>query len=141
MTSQKAIKLLPSSHLKGKNERKRISFPEDSNEDYNAPFSLTEVKNALKMSKNTSPGRDLIHYAMLRNLPDISLMFLLSLYNKLWREGTFPAIWKIATIIPSSREKKNDVLLAARKMKPNGCLLYTSPSPRDKRQSRMPSSA
>ena len=24
---------------------------------------------------------------------------------------------------------------------PNGCLLYTSPSPRDKRQSRMPSSA
>ena len=25
--------------------------------------------------------------------------------------------------------------------KPNGCLLYTSPSPRDKRQSRMPSSA
>ena len=23
----------------------------------------------------------------------------------------------------------------------NGCLLYTSPSPRDKRQSRMPSSA
>ena len=25
--------------------------------------------------------------------------------------------------------------------KPNTCLLYTSPSPRDKRQSRMPSSA
>ena len=24
---------------------------------------------------------------------------------------------------------------------PSGCLLYTSPSPRDKRQSRMPSSA
>ena len=26
-------------------------------------------------------------------------------------------------------------------LKPNSCLLYTSPSPRDKRQSRMPSSA
>ena len=26
-------------------------------------------------------------------------------------------------------------------LKPRGCLLYTSPSPRDKRQSRMPSSA
>ena len=25
--------------------------------------------------------------------------------------------------------------------RPGGCLLYTSPSPRDKRQSRMPSSA
>ena len=27
------------------------------------------------------------------------------------------------------------------KFHPHGCLLYTSPSPRDKRQSRMPSSA
>ena len=26
-------------------------------------------------------------------------------------------------------------------LQPNSCLLYTSPSPRDKRQSRMPSSA
>ena len=29
----------------------------------------------------------------------------------------------------------------AREQEPRGCLLYTSPSPRDKRQSRMPSSA
>ena len=29
----------------------------------------------------------------------------------------------------------------AQKGKGKGCLLYTSPSPRDKRQSRMPSSA
>ena len=28
-----------------------------------------------------------------------------------------------------------------RRKRPTGCLLYTSPSPRDKRQSRMPSSA
>ena len=27
------------------------------------------------------------------------------------------------------------------RVKPNGCLLYTSPSPRDQRGSRMPSSA
>ena len=33
---------------------------------------------------------------------------------------------------------KGDVLLG---LGSNGCLLYTSPSPRDKRQSRMPSSA
>ena len=30
---------------------------------------------------------------------------------------------------------------AAKLIKKEGCLLYTSPSPRDKRQSRMPSSA
>ena len=33
--------------------------------------------------------------------------------------------------------KINGALIIA----PKGCLLYTSPSPRDKRQSRMPSSA
>ena len=32
-------------------------------------------------------------------------------------------------------------LQLAEKEKANACLLYTSPSPRDKRQSRMPSSA
>ena len=31
--------------------------------------------------------------------------------------------------------------LRINKAEPRGCLLYTSPSPRDKRQSRMPSSA
>ena len=31
--------------------------------------------------------------------------------------------------------------LTLRARNPNDCLLYTSPSPRDKRQSRMPSSA
>ena len=30
---------------------------------------------------------------------------------------------------------------ACKALKDEGCLLYTSPSPRDKRQSRMPSSA
>ena len=34
-----------------------------------------------------------------------------------------------------------DPTLSRLTMSTNGCLLYTSPSPRDKRQSRMPSSA
>ena len=37
--------------------------------------------------------------------------------------------------------KKGDPFLAAGLDMLNNCLLYTSPSPRDKRQSRMPSSA
>ena len=41
--------------------------------------------------------------------------------------------------------KELDVLLSSEiintKGEDNNCLLYTSPSPRDKRQSRMPSSA
>ena len=34
-----------------------------------------------------------------------------------------------------------DLFGGGRRARPGGCLLYTSPSPRDKRQSRMPSSA
>ena len=40
---------------------------------------------------------------------------------------------------PAAQEPLGQALEAARSSK--GCLLYTSPSPRDKRQSRMPSSA
>ena len=43
----------------------------------------------------------------------------------------------------SEGEQKDsfDKLIVAVGRRPNSCLLYTSPSPRDKRQSRMPSSA
>ena len=37
--------------------------------------------------------------------------------------------------------QNENVLMVAGMKQPYGCLLYTSPSPRDKRQSRMPSSA
>ena len=40
----------------------------------------------------------------------------------------------------ASKKKVEDVATASDNI-PTGCLLYTSPSPRDKRQSRMPSSA
>ena len=38
-------------------------------------------------------------------------------------------------------ENDKDVYYSAVPREEEGCLLYTSPSPRDKRQSRMPSSA
>ena len=41
----------------------------------------------------------------------------------------------------SSKEKGFDTNIKDRKSMAEVCLLYTSPSPRDKRQSRMPSSA
>ena len=44
---------------------------------------------------------------------------------------------------PPSKDKQKDKSKRKKRLsgKKNGCLLYTSPSPRDKRQSRMPSSA
>ena len=42
---------------------------------------------------------------------------------------------------PRGRVKKGEIYSAVVVRTAKGCLLYTSPSPRDKRQSRMPSSA
>ena len=43
--------------------------------------------------------------------------------------------------IPATMFYVDDINTEYKKLIDNGCLLYTSPSPRDKRQSRMPSSA
>ena len=57
---------------------------------------------------------------------------LTALFNEPWGlcVGTFGNIW-----VADTRNNK------IRKITPEGCLLYTSPSPRDQRGPRMPSSA
>ena len=50
-------------------------------------------------------------------------------------EGAKPMVEEIGPFVYTEMKKKLDVEWD------NDCLLYTSPSPRDKRQSRMPSSA
>ena len=44
-------------------------------------------------------------------------------------------------LVQKFSQKASDKEASAEMQKDKGCLLYTSPSPRDKRQSRMPSSA
>ena len=48
-----------------------------------------------------------------------------------------------AKLVKELRDKTSAGMMDCKKAlnESNGCLLYTSPSPRDKRQSRMPSSA
>ena len=47
-----------------------IRFPDDDDEDYNQQFTTAEFEHAIRNCKNTSPGADKIHYAMLNHLPD-----------------------------------------------------------------------
>ena len=77
----------------------------------------------------------------------VILHFLGGLTNQISRNNDYPvALWQ--TSMPT-REKINfnsqyinDKLISAQKIAlSNNCLLYTSPSPRDKSSSRMPSSA
>ena len=46
-----------------------------------------------------------------------------------------------ATALRAHRNERAEQRMEAALKERSGCLLYTSPSPRDKRQSRMPSSA
>lgn len=55
---------------------------------------------AIKSAKNTSPGKDRVCYVMLKHLGKRSLVKLLELFNKVWKEGKLPSEWKEAVVIP-----------------------------------------
>ena len=121
--------------LKCKKRKKPVKFRSDNTEEYNQPFSLLELTQALQKSNDSAVGPDDIHCKLLTNLPESSLTLLLTAFNSIWESGIFPPSWREATIVAIPKPGKDS-------SDPNNyCLLYTSPSPRDLGQSRMPSSA
>ena len=79
----------------------------DQETEYNVPLSMEELKEALSKCKDTSPGPDEIHYAMIRHLHPSALQTTLKLFNKIWQEGTIPDAWRMAIVIPIKKEGKN----------------------------------
>ncbi len=77
----------------------------DSNMDED--FNSFELKIAINNSKNTTPGRDMISYSMLKNLPEVAIKALLDLYNHIWNEGSLPEDWKSAIVIPVVKPGKD----------------------------------
>ena len=47
-----------------------MKFTSDNTEEYNQPFSLLELKQALQKSNDSAVGPDDIHYKLLTNLPE-----------------------------------------------------------------------
>lgn len=87
-------------------ENEHLDFHTTAKLNYNRPFTLNELKNALKRTNNSSPGPDGISYIMLKHLSKNSLVNLLYLYNRIWVEQTFPNSWQTATIIPIPKPNK-----------------------------------
>ena len=87
-----------------------MKFTSDHTEDYNQPFSLLELKQALQKSDDSAVGPDVIHYKLLTNLPESSLTLLLTVFNSIWESGIFPPSWREATIvaIPKSGKDSSD---------------------------------
>ena len=90
-----------------KEEKKKLDFRSNNNEDYNAPFTLDELQNSLKNSKDTAMGPDDIHYQLLKHLPTESLLLLLDLFNDIWNKGEFPESWREAIVIPLQKPGKD----------------------------------
>ena len=77
-----------------------LNFDSDNSEDYNAPFSLKELRSALSLTRATAPGEDTIHYTMLKHLPDKVLRMFLYVFNRVWETSVLPESWKVSTIVP-----------------------------------------
>ena len=93
--------------IKNKAELNSIQFPEINTQDYNLPFRLDELKEAIRKSNNSSPGSDEVHYELIRHLPEETLSTLLSIFNFIWSSGYFPPSWREAVVIPVPKPGKD----------------------------------
>ena len=88
-------------------EKIKLNFKSSNTEEYNTPFNLDELKEAINKSHDTATGPDEIHYQMLKHLPTKSLQTLLDMFNDMWETGKFPESWELATIIPIPKPGKD----------------------------------
>lgn len=88
-------------------EQSEIENPINSENPINLPITLTELNDALKTCKNSTPGPDNIPYIFLRNLPPVANEYLLGIYNSIYIYNKFPLAWKTATILPIHKQGKS----------------------------------
>ena len=66
-------------NYKKQQEKIKLNFKSSNNEEYNNPFNLDELKDAINKSHDTATGLDEIHYQMLKHLPLKALQTLLDI--------------------------------------------------------------
>ena len=88
-------------------EKEHQDFDTDNLENYNVPFTIRELHDALKKSHDTATGPDKIHYQLLKHLPRDSCMVALDIFNDIWASGEIPECWKQATLIPIPKPGKD----------------------------------
>ena len=92
---------------KKQEEKIKLNFSSSNTEEYNSLFNITELKDAIAVSKDTATGPDDIHYQMLKHLPETALDTLLHIFNGILTTGVFPESWRLATIIPIPKPGKD----------------------------------
>ena len=94
-------------HIKMQQEKNNINFKSLNNEEYNNPFNLLELIDAIQKSNDTATWPDEVHYQMLKHLPNNALSTILHIFNDIWATGVFPESWRLATIIPIPKPGKD----------------------------------
>ena len=89
-----------------KEEKNKTKFSSEYTESYNQPFTQTKLQNSISKSNNSAPGPDEIHYTLLKELPTISLKYLLDIYN-IWISSNIPTIWEQTITIPILKKQKD----------------------------------
>ena len=87
-----------------------FSPPRGSDFAYNHLFSLTEFRDTMASCKEGATGPDDISCTMLRHLHPSASTFLLSFFNRIWIEGSFPTLWQSAIVIPVHKPGKDSKL-------------------------------
>ena len=87
------------------------SYGEERDCSLTDPFSMKELKNALKkMKTKKAPGPDGITGEMLKHLWACSRAVFLKIFNHSWMKGVVLSVWKEAIVIPvpeKGKDKKN----------------------------------
>jgi len=65
-------------------ENQQLKFKSSNYDNYNNPFSLDELTDAISISHDTAVGPDDVHYQMLKHLPNDALLTLLNILNTIW---------------------------------------------------------
>ena len=69
---------------------------------------MKEIEAAIRQLKcEKAPGPDGVTNDMIKHLGPAAKKTLLELFNELWKNGTVPALWKKATIIPIHEKGKD----------------------------------
>ena len=95
-------------NFKNVQEKTKLNFKSNNEEQYNIPFSLQELRESLSKAHDTASGPDQIHYQLLKHLPDTALLILLTIFNRIWDDGELPSSWKEAIIIPIPKPGKDN---------------------------------
>ena len=71
-------------------EQQNIEMPY-YNDHYSKAFQQHELEATLEKLKQTAPGSDNINNQMIQYLPRIAMLYILHIYNKMYKESDHPA--------------------------------------------------